>query len=74
MQPERDLPDPGYLEGVRRICTETGTILIFDEVITGFRVAPGGAQALLGVTPDLTVFGKAIANGCRSPPSSARPN
>ena len=57
------LPDPGYLEGVRRICTETGTILIFDEVITGFRVAPGGAQALLGVTPDLTVFGKAIANG-----------
>ena len=57
------LPDPGYLEGVRRICTETGTVLIFDEVITGFRVAPGGAQALLGVTPDLTVFGKAIANG-----------
>ncbi len=57
------LPDAGYLEGVRRICDETGTVLIFDEVITGFRVAPGGAQALLGVTPDLAVFGKAIANG-----------
>jgi glutamate-1-semialdehyde 2,1-aminomutase len=57
------MPDEGYLEGVRRICSETGTVLIFDEVITGFRVAPGGAQAMLGVTPDLTVFGKAIANG-----------
>lgn len=57
------MPDAGYIEGVRRICTETGTILIFDEVITGFRVAPGGAQSLLGVTPDLAVFGKAIANG-----------
>ncbi len=57
------LPDEGYLEGVRRLCDETGTVLIFDEVITGFRVAPGGAQALLGVTPDLTIFGKAIANG-----------
>lgn len=57
------LPEPGYLEGVREICTETGTILIFDEVITGFRVAPGGAQQYLGVTPDLATFGKAIANG-----------
>ncbi|MCZ8104722.1 MAG: aminotransferase class III-fold pyridoxal phosphate-dependent enzyme [Burkholderiales bacterium] len=57
------MPDAGYIEGVRRICSETGTILIFDEVITGFRVAPGGAQSLLGVTPDLAVFGKAIANG-----------
>jgi glutamate-1-semialdehyde 2,1-aminomutase len=56
-------PEPGYLEGVRALCDETGTVLIFDEVITGFRVAPGGAQALLGVTPDLAVFGKAIANG-----------
>jgi glutamate-1-semialdehyde 2,1-aminomutase len=56
-------PDEGYLEGVRALCDETGTVLIFDEVITGFRVAPGGAQALLGVTPDLAVFGKAIANG-----------
>lgn len=57
------MPDEGYLEGVRALCDEAGVVLIFDEVITGFRVAPGGAQALLGVTPDLAVFGKAIANG-----------
>ncbi len=56
-------PEDGYLEGVREACTETGTILIFDEVITGFRLAPGGAQERLGVTPDLATFGKAIANG-----------
>jgi glutamate-1-semialdehyde 2,1-aminomutase len=56
-------PDAGYLEGVRDLCTATGTVLIFDEVITGFRVAPGGAQQRLGVTPDLATFGKAIANG-----------
>lgn len=53
----------GYLEGVRAACTRHGTILIFDEVITGFRVARGGAQELFGVTPDLATFGKAIANG-----------
>ena len=53
----------GYLEGVRQACTDAGTILIFDEVITGFRVAPGGAQATFGVTPDLATFGKAIASG-----------
>jgi glutamate-1-semialdehyde 2,1-aminomutase len=57
------LPAAGYLEGVRQACSETGTLLIFDEVITGFRVAPGGAQQRLGVTPDLATFGKAIANG-----------
>ena len=56
-------PGDGYLEGVRRACTDTGTVLIFDEVITGFRVAPGGAQAHFGVTPDLATFGKAIASG-----------
>ena len=56
-------PAEGYLEGVRQVCTETGTILIFDEVITGFRVAPGGAQQYFGVTPDLATFGKAIAGG-----------
>jgi glutamate-1-semialdehyde 2,1-aminomutase len=56
-------PAAGYLEGVREVCDETGTILVFDEVITGFRLAPGGAQQLLGVTPDLATFGKAIANG-----------
>lgn len=57
------LPDEGYLESVRQVCDATGTILIFDEVITGFRVAAGGASARLGVTPDLAIFGKAIANG-----------
>lgn len=56
-------PNAGYLEGVREACTRTGTILIFDEVITGFRLAPGGAQQLFGVNPDLCTFGKAIANG-----------
>ena len=56
-------PGAGYLEGVREACTRHGTILIFDEVITGFRVAPGGAQERFGVTPDLATFGKAIANG-----------
>lgn len=57
------MPVPGYLEAVREACTRNGTILIFDEVITGFRVGPGGAQKRLGVTPDLAVFAKAIANG-----------
>jgi glutamate-1-semialdehyde 2,1-aminomutase len=56
-------PATGYLEGVREVCTRTGTILIFDEVITGFRLAPGGAQEKFDVTPDLSTFGKAIANG-----------
>jgi len=56
-------PEPGYLEGVREACRRTGTVLIFDEVITGFRVGPGGAQQKLGVTPDLTIFGKAVASG-----------
>ena len=56
-------PVSGYLEGVREACSEFGTLLIFDEVITGFRVAPGGAQSHFGVTPDLATFGKAIANG-----------
>lgn len=56
-------PAPGYLEGVREACTRNGVILIFDEVITGFRLAPGGAQERFGVTPDLATFGKAIANG-----------
>lgn len=54
---------PGYLEAVREVCSRTGTLLIFDEVITGFRVGPGGAQKRLGVTPDLATFAKAIANG-----------
>src|SRR5262249_45233501 len=57
------LPADGSLEGVRQACSASGTVLIFDEVITGFRVAPGGAQQRLGITPDLATFGKAIANG-----------
>ena len=56
-------PAQGYLEGVRKVCSETETILVFDEIITGFRLAPGGAQQHFGVIPDLATFGKAIANG-----------
>ena len=56
-------PAPGYLEGLRSICTREGIVLIFDEIITGFRYALGGAQTLFGVTPDLACFGKAMANG-----------
>lgn len=56
-------PAPGYLEGALAACRANGTILCFDEVITGFRLARGGAQELFGVTPDLSIFAKAIANG-----------
>jgi glutamate-1-semialdehyde 2,1-aminomutase len=56
-------PEPGYLEGLRRLCDEHGIILIFDEVITGFRLAMGGAQEHFGVVPDLAVFGKALGSG-----------
>jgi glutamate-1-semialdehyde 2,1-aminomutase len=56
-------PDPGFLEGLRRLSTEHGVVLVFDEVMTGFRVHPGGAQSLYGVTPDLTCFGKVIGGG-----------
>jgi glutamate-1-semialdehyde 2,1-aminomutase len=56
-------PVPGYLEGLRALTREQGALLIFDEIITGFRVAPGGAQELLGVVPDLSTFGKAMAGG-----------
>jgi glutamate-1-semialdehyde 2,1-aminomutase len=56
-------PADGYLQGLRDLCTQYGTLLIFDEVMTGFRVALGGAQALYGVTPDLTTFGKIIGGG-----------
>ncbi len=57
------MPEPGYLEAMREICDERGIVLIFDEVITGFRIALGGAQELLGVTPDLSTFAKAMAGG-----------
>jgi glutamate-1-semialdehyde 2,1-aminomutase len=56
-------PDPGYLEDVRRLTDDAGALLIFDEVITGLRVALGGAQELLGVKPDITVLGKALGSG-----------
>jgi len=57
------LPKPGFLEGLRELCNEFGSLLIFDEVITGFRLAPGGAQERLGVLPDLTCLGKIIGGG-----------
>jgi len=56
-------PDPEFLSGVRDLCTARGTLLIFDEMITGFRFHQGGAQALFDVTPDLATFGKGMANG-----------
>ena len=57
------MPKPGYLEAVKGLCEQNNIVLIFDEVITGFRPGIGGAQALLGVTPHLAVFGKALAGG-----------
>ena len=56
-------PRPGFLEGLRAICNGTGALLIFDEVITGFRVAYGGAQERLAVRPDLTCLGKIVGGG-----------
>lgn len=56
-------PLPGYLEEVRALCDRTGTLLVFDEMITGFRWSAGGAQAVYGVTPDLSCWGKAMGNG-----------
>ena len=56
-------PKAGFLERVRELATKHGAVLVFDEIITGFRMGLGGAQALLGVTPDLTALGKAMANG-----------
>lgn len=56
-------PVPGFLQGLRQLCDKHGAVLIFDEVMTGFRVALGGAQALYGVRPDLTTLGKVIGGG-----------
>jgi glutamate-1-semialdehyde 2,1-aminomutase len=56
-------PRPGYLAGLRARCTAHGALLVFDEVITGFRVGPAGAQELFGVRPDLSIFGKVIGGG-----------
>ena len=57
------LPGPGFLDGLRAICSLAGTVLIFDEVMTGFRLARGGAQEVYGITPDLTAMGKVIGGG-----------
>jgi glutamate-1-semialdehyde 2,1-aminomutase len=56
-------PDPGFIPGLRRIADETGALLVFDEVMTGFRIAYGGAAERFGVTPDLTALGKVIGGG-----------
>jgi glutamate-1-semialdehyde 2,1-aminomutase len=56
-------PEPGFLEALRSLCDASGALLVFDEVITGFRVARGGAQELFGVTPDLTILGKIVGGG-----------
>jgi glutamate-1-semialdehyde 2,1-aminomutase len=57
------IPQPGFLQGLRDLCTRYGSVLIFDEVMTGFRLSKGGAQQLYNVTPDLTTFGKIIGGG-----------
>lgn len=57
------LPRPGFLEGLRQLCDQYGALLVFDEVITGFRVHRGGAQALYGIRPDLTTLGKVLGGG-----------
>ncbi|MEM9293913.1 MAG: glutamate-1-semialdehyde 2,1-aminomutase [Acidobacteriota bacterium] len=57
------LPQPGFLAGLRQLCDDHGALLLFDEVMTGFRVARGGAQSLFGVVPDLTALGKVIGGG-----------
>ncbi len=55
--------DPAFIHAARAACTATGTVLIFDEVVTGFRVSPGGMQAVLGITPDISILGKVMAGG-----------
>lgn len=57
------LPRPGFLAALRELCSRHGAVLIFDEVMTGFRVHPGGAQALYGIRPDLTTLGKIVGGG-----------
>lgn len=58
-----EVPNKGFLEGVKELCKKNGAVLIFDEIRTGFRFSLGGAQKYYGVTPDIAVFGKAMANG-----------
>ena len=57
------LPEPGFLAGLRELCNRHGALLVFDEVMTGFRVARGGAQQRFGVAPDLTCLGKVVGGG-----------
>jgi glutamate-1-semialdehyde 2,1-aminomutase len=57
------MPQPGFLEGLRRLCDDSGAVLIFDEVKTGFRIATGGANEYFGVTPDIGTYAKALGNG-----------
>jgi glutamate-1-semialdehyde 2,1-aminomutase len=58
--------DPSFIAAARAACTAAGTVLVFDEVVTGFRVSPGGMQAVLGITPDISVLGKVMAGGLPS--------
>ncbi len=57
------MPEPGFHDTLRELCTDSGAVLIFDEVMTGFRVAKGGAQSLFGIAPDLTTLGKVVGGG-----------
>ena len=66
-------PAPGFLEGLRAICDASGALLVFDEVITGFRVAYGGAQERYGVTPTSPAWARSSAADCRPPRSAAAP-
>lgn len=67
-------PEPGFLEGLRALCDVHGALLVFDEVITGFRLAYGGAQSFFGVTPDLTVLGKVMGGGFPCAAFGGRPD
>ena len=66
-------PKPGYLEAVRALTQREGSLLIFDEVMTGFRVSYGGAQELYSIKPDLTTLGKVIGGGLPWVPTAVRP-
>jgi glutamate-1-semialdehyde 2,1-aminomutase len=57
------VPRPGYLEGLQALCRKHGALFILDEVMTGFRLSPGGAQGLYGLSPDLTTMGEVIGGG-----------
>ena len=63
-------PAPGFLQGLRALTRRYGALLVFDEVMTGWRVHPRGAQVLYGVEPDLTCLGKVVGAGCRRRPTA----